>query len=106
MKKPTIKKTSTKSKLKAVLIRTYSAGVHYGHLKSRKGMEVVLTKSRRIWYWKGAATLSELATTGLNQGASKIACALDEITLTQAIEIIPCKPAAIKSIEGAPIWMP
>ncbi len=33
-------------KLKAVIVRTYSAGVHFGYLKSRKGKEVELVKSR------------------------------------------------------------
>lgn len=107
-KKPVVaKKPATKKpKLKAVIVRTYSAGVHYGLLKSKKGQEVVLTKSRRVWYWKGAATLSELATTGLDQKNSKVAVVLDEITLTQAIEIIPCTAEAVKSIEGAPKWAP
>jgi hypothetical protein len=89
-------------KLKPVLIRTYSAGVHFGYLVAHKGQEVKLTKSRRIWYWKGANTLSEIATTGLDSVNSKIAVPVD-ITLTQAIEIIDCTDEAVKSIESA-IW--
>jgi hypothetical protein len=50
------------------LIRTKSAGVFAGYIKSRKntetGLEIVLTKVRRIWYWEGAASLSQLAVEG------------------------------------------
>ena len=91
-----------KPKLKPVLVRTYSAGVHFGYLISRKGKEVNLTKSRRIWKWAGAKTLSEIATSGIDIKNSKIAVPV-EITLTEAIEIISCTPAAVKSITEA-VW--
>ena len=45
--------------LKYVICRTYSAGVFAGYLESRNGQEVVLRNARRIWYWKGAASLSQ-----------------------------------------------
>ena len=44
------------------MVRTYSAGVFLGTLKSREGKEVVLKDARRMWYWDGAASLSQLAT--------------------------------------------
>jgi hypothetical protein len=46
---------------KTVIVRTYTAGVFMGDLESRTGQEVVLTNARRIWYWSGAASLSQLA---------------------------------------------
>lgn len=94
-------KAATRAKPKPVLVRTYSAGVHFGYLKSRSGKEVVLTKSRRIWRWFGAWTLNEIATAGLDQVKSKVAAPVDEITLTEAIEVIAMAPAGIASIEGA-----
>ena len=47
-----------------VIIRTYSAGVHAGYLKYREGKEVELINTRRIWYWEGAASLSQLSKDG------------------------------------------
>jgi hypothetical protein len=85
---------------KAVLVRTYSAGVHFGYLVARDGKEVTLTRSRRIWRWHGAWTLSEIATSGLDPKASKVAAPVD-VVLTEAIEIIDCLPAAVASIEAA-----
>ena len=49
------------------IVRTYSAGVFAGTIKSRDGKEAVLTDARRIWYWNGAASLSELATKGMSK---------------------------------------
>ena len=83
------KKTTTEKTTSEVLIRTYSAGVHIGTLKSRKGKEVVLTNARRLWYWKGAFTLSVVATKGVDREQSRISLPVPEITLTEAIEIIP-----------------
>ena len=85
----------------AVIVRTYSAGVHFGYLKRREGKEVELTNSRRIWRWEGAWTLSEIATKGLDGRRSKVAAPVSAIVLTEAIEIIEATPEAVASIEAA-----
>lgn len=88
-----------------VIVRTYSAGVHAGNLVSRDGKEVVLKNARRIWHWRGAASLSQLAVDGTSAPKEcKFPCEVPEITLTEAIEIIPCTEKAEKSIKGVPIW--
>ncbi len=86
--------------LKPVIVRTYSAGVHFGYLKSRNGKEVELERSRRIWRWFGAWTLSEIATSGLDIEKSKVAAPVS-IILTEAIEILDCTDAAVSSLESA-----
>jgi len=86
---------------KEVIVRTYSAGVHFGTLESRNGKEVVLKDARRIWYWEGAFTLSAVATTGVSM-KSKISTTVPEILLTEAIEIIPYSSeaaACLRSIQ-------
>lgn len=93
------------SNQKYVIVRTYSAGVHAGTLISRKGKEVVLKDSRRLWYWDGAASLSELAVRGVSKpGKCKFPAIVPEITLTEAIEIIPCSKKAEKIIQAVPEW--
>jgi hypothetical protein len=86
--------------LKPVIVRTYSAGVHFGYLVHREGKEVTLERSRRIWRWSGANTLSEIANHGVDVVNSKIAEPVT-ITLTEAIEIIDCAPAAVSNLEAA-----
>ena len=89
------------SKAKAyVVVRTRSAGVHVGVLESRKGLEVVLSKARRLWSWKGANTLSEVSLHGVAAG-SKVSEAVSSVTLTEAIEVIPATAKARKNLESA-----
>lgn len=90
---------------KYVIVRTFSAGVFAGHLKSRKGQEVVLTDARRLWYWKGAASLSQLAESGTSKpGECKFPEAVKKIILLQVIEILSVSKNAKKSIEAVPTW--
>ena len=90
---------------KDVLVRTHSAGIHVGTLQSRDGKEVVLTNARRIWYWDGAATLSQLAIDGTSKPDNcKFPEAVPEILLTEAIEIIPITDKARESIAGVKAW--
>lgn len=74
---------------KFVLIRTINAGVHFGTLEEMDGQIVRLSRARRLWSWSGALSLSEVAMDGVNISSSKISVPVDEIVLTQAIEIIP-----------------
>lgn len=90
---------------KYVLVRTRSAGVHAGVLKSHNGMEIVLTDARRIWYWSGAASLSQLAVDGTsNPKDCKFPCEVAEIFLTEVIEVIPVTEKARISIAKVPVW--
>ena len=88
-----------------VIIRTYSAGVFAGNLVERKEREVKLSNARRLWYWDGAASLSQLAVDGVSKPENcKFPCEVQEITLLDALEVIPCTDKAIKSIKGVKIW--
>jgi len=100
-----MKKKLSKTKLKYVIVRTYSAGVFAGLLISRKGKEVVMKDARRLWYWKGAATLSQLANDGVKcPDECKFPAPVARIELTEAIEILDVTPQARKIIKGVPAW--
>jgi len=85
-----------------VIIRTYSAGVWFGVLSKKAGNEVILSNARRLWYWKAKKeiSLSSVALYGIDESDSRIVVPIDSVWL-EAIEIIPCSDASIKSIEGA-----
>jgi len=88
-----------------VLVRSRDSGVHAGYLAEKNGTEVVLNDSIRIWLWKGAATLSQLAMDGpKDPGGCKFGVPLPEITVMGACEIIPCSDDARKIIEGVKSW--
>lgn len=87
------------------MVRTYGAGVFAGYLKERDGKEATLVKARRIWYWEGAASLSQLATDGTSKpDKCKFPCEVSEVTLTEVIEIIPITEKAQKSISEVEVW--
>lgn len=91
--------------MKSYIVRTYSAGVFAGEIESREGKEVVMRNARRIWYWAGAATLSQLAMEGTKRPKEcKFPCAVDRVVLTEAIEILEMTDAAKKSIDGVAVW--
>ena len=90
---------------KFVIVRTYSAGVFAGTLESQKGQEVVLTNARRLWYWAGVASLSQLATNGTSRPQDcKFPVAVARVGLLQAIEILDVTEQGRKSIESVPVW--
>lgn len=95
----------SKTKEKYVIVRTYSAGVFAGYIESRNGQEFVMTKARRIWYWTGAASLSQLAMEGTkNPSGCKFPQEVDRVELLQVIEILDVTPEAEASIKGVPVW--
>lgn len=87
------------------IIRTENAGVFFGRIKERSGNEATLTDVRRIWYWEGAASLSQMAVEGVSAPkACKFSVAVPEMTVLGVIELIPCSEAAVNSIMGVVEW--
>ena len=95
----------SKDGMEYVIVRTYSAGVFAGYLKSREGREVVLVEARRLWYWDGAASLSQLSVDGVSKPENcKFPVAVPHVVLTEAIEILPVTDKAKASIDGVAVW--
>lgn len=97
----------TKSFLrKYVIIRADRAGVFAGTLyKILPENKVVLTNCRRIWYWSGASSISQLAVDGTKDSSScKFPAPVSSILISGVIEIIPCTKVAEKSIKDVKVW--
>lgn len=94
-----------KDGMKYCIVRANSAGVFAGYVESRTGQEVVMRQARRIFYWDGAASLSQLAMSGTSKPQNcKFPEAVDRVELLQAIEILDCTEAAKKSIASVGVW--
>lgn len=90
---------------KKVIVRGDRSGVFFGTLAAKEGQEVKLENCRRLWYWDGAASLSQLAKEGVTRPDNcKFTVTVDEIIITDAIEIILCTDEAIRNIEGVSEW--
>lgn len=87
------------------IIRADRAGVFFGNIKKRNGSEVTLTNVRRLWYWDGACSLSQLAVEGTrNPRDCKFTVVVPEMIVLGVIEIIPCSDAAVESIKSVKEW--
>ena len=87
------------------IIRAAKAGVFFGHIKERDGDEVAMTDVRRLWFWDGAASLSQLAVDGTKKpDKCKFTVTVPEMEILGVIEVIPCSDCATTSILGVPEW--
>jgi hypothetical protein len=87
------------------IVRTYSAGVFAGYIESIEGQKVVIKNARRLWYWDGAASLSQLAMEGTKAPENcKFPCEVSSITVLEAIEILDVTEEARLSIANVPVW--
>lgn len=105
-KKPATAPKRTK-KPKLVVVRTVHAGVHIGELKRLVASEqrVELANARRLWRWRGANTLHEVAGAGVSTDYTRISEPVPSITILGVIEVIPVGPAAAASLTTSR-WAP
>ena len=95
------------SKAEYVCIRSYDAGVFVGELQEydRATRHVVLNNVRRIHYWEGAASLSQLAAEGVTKPKNcRFSVETNNHTIANVIEIIPVTDEARENIAGVPVW--
>ena len=87
------------------IVRGDCSGVFFGGIAERNGREVRIRNCRRLWYWSGAASLSQLAAEGVKRPSDcKFTVTVDELVVLDAIELIPCTDAACKSIDAVTPW--
>jgi hypothetical protein len=97
--------TDNTDKKTYVVIRSRDSGCHAGYLESEEGDTITLINARRLWYWEGAATLSQLAEEGVKTPEKcKFPCAVSRITVYGCCEKIAASLDCRKSIEGVPLW--
>jgi hypothetical protein len=89
------------------MVRCTNAGVFAAQVKEVDLVTGVATlqNARRIHYWAGAASLSELATKGTAKPNScQFPVAVDEMIVREVIELIPMTDRAVASINSVPVW--
>ena len=94
---------------KRVIIRADRAGVFYGTLAEIEPLgdkyQVELTDCRRLWYWSGAASITQLACEGVKSPYNcKFTMVQKSVVVNGVIEVHECTEESIRSIEGVEIW--
>ncbi len=90
-----------------VIIRSRDAGVFYGELieRDRLSCVAVLNDCRRLWYWSGAASLSEVSTEGTKKPQEcKFSVRTQGHEIAGVCEVLCVTPEAQRVIEGVPEW--
>ena len=98
---------AVKKKIQYSIVRCQGAGVFMAQVvaRSKCGTQATLKDSRRLWYWKGASSLSQLAMEGVKSpGECKFPIALPSQEVTGVLEIIPVTSAAKASIDAVKVW--
>lgn len=90
---------------KKVIVRADKAGVFFGTLAAKNGLEVTLHNARKLYYWSGANSVEDLALKGTtNPDRCQFTVYNAESTISNYIQIIPCTEKAIKNIEAVKVW--
>ena len=80
-------------------------GYFFGELVDKNGQEVEIKNCRRIWYWEGACSISELALRGVKKPDNcKFTVTVESVVINDCTEIDVCTDEAIKNIESVKIW--
>ena len=90
---------------KYCIIRGRDFGVFAGTVEEVDGDRVLLKDARRLWYWSGAASLSQLALEGVKcPEGCKFTVKVELILLLGVIEIIPATQQAMSNISEVSVW--
>lgn len=90
---------------KYVIVRSNLAGVFFGKVKYIENTTVILEETRKIYAWSGAATVSQIAVTGVSK-SSRITCKTHGLHLVNDIvELIEATPSAVKNLQEVPEWV-
>ena len=87
------------------VIRGRGFGVFAGTVEAVEGEIAKLSNARRLWYWAGAASISQIAAEGVKiPNDCKFSVPVESIVLRDWIEIIPCTDQATTTIQGVKEW--
>ena len=90
---------------KYCVIRGRGFGVFAGTVEAVDDTCVLVKNARRLWYWDGAASISQIAAEGATAPQNcKFSMAVESIVLRDYIEIIPATEQAQKCIEEVKEW--
>lgn len=100
-----MEKLKNKYEGKYYIVRGDRSGVFAGEIVSRNGQEIEMKNVRRLWYWDGACSISELAEKGTQKPSNcKFTVVVKKLEILDVIEVIECTAKAKKSIKEVIAW--
>ena len=88
------------------IVRTYSAGVFFGRIKSQIGNVLIMDDCQKIHYWEGAAAVEQLAIDGVSRpDKCRITIPVDSSVINQWVQILPCTEKSVECLKKVPLWV-
>jgi hypothetical protein len=90
----------------AAVVTCGTAGVFAGYFdKNLKGKEGSVFEARRIWYWDGACSLSQIALEGVSKPENcKFSVVIEENEIVNVIETLTLTEKALNTLNKVSIW--
>ena len=89
---------------KKIIARIERAGVFHGTLDHIDNDIMRLKDARRIYYWNGALSVTDMAAKGITGGKVTIPVTTVEFMSDKIVELNECSTDASKSIETIKPW--
>lgn len=89
---------------KRIIARIDRAGVFYGTLDYIDSEIIRLKDTRRIYFWNGAMSVTDMAAKGITGGKVTIPVTSVEFMTDKVVELNECSNEAVKSIEAIEAW--
>ena len=89
---------------KKIIARIERAGVFHGTLDHIDNDIMRLKDARRIYYWNGALSVTDIAAKGITGGKVTIPVTTVEFMSDKIVELNECSEDASKSIETIKPW--
>jgi hypothetical protein len=90
---------------KYCIVRGENSGVFFGIVKNINGQIVKMEQVRKLYYWDGAFCVEGLAEGGVSRPQNcKFTVVVDNLIITDEVQIIPCTQKAIDSLSGVKVW--
>lgn len=89
---------------KQIIARIERAGVFHGTLDYIDSDIIRLKDARRLYYWEGALSVTDMAAKGIKGGKVTVPISTVEFLTDQIVELNECSVDATKSIESIKPW--
>ena len=89
---------------KKIIARIERAGVFHGTLDYIDGEIIRMKDVRRIYFWNGALSVTDIAAVGITGGKVTVPVSTVEFMSDKIVELNECSDEATKSIEAIKPW--
>ena len=91
---------------KKIIARIDRAGVFHGVLEHKDAETTRLSKVRRIYYWEGPISVTDMSVVGVRAGSKVTLPAMEvEFQTASVVELIACDKKASEAIEAITPWI-